>query len=220
MWPICSWMNCEFSWFYSWKFHLSNLLCHGPIKHSTLIIYYYLPLALLSFIGANESMMPPIYLLFISSWLCFHSYSWMKALHSYLLLSLFPNPVSVNRSNPLWFIYYFLLLLFLFVLANKSTPLLLLFTFGSAFVRKCEWKHEMLPIFIYFLFALFSFILANKSTPLLLLFTFGSAFVRKCEQKQSTLIINYFLLVLFLFVLVNESTPLLFIIYFWLCFHS
>src|SRR5882762_1315773 len=29
---ICSWINCKFSGFYSWKFSLSNLLYHGPIK--------------------------------------------------------------------------------------------------------------------------------------------------------------------------------------------
>jgi len=100
-----------------------------------------------------------------------------------------------------------LLVLFSFVLANESTPLLLLFTFGSAFVRKCEQKQSTLINFInYFLLVLFSFALVNESTPLsLLLFTFGSVFVRECEQKQSTLIINYFLLVLFSFVLANES---------------
>jgi len=37
-----------------------------------------------------------------------------------------------------------LLVLFSFVLANKSTPLLLLSTFGSAFVRKCEQKQSTL----------------------------------------------------------------------------
>ena len=127
-----------------------------------------------------------------------------------------------------------LLVLFSFVLANESTPLLLLFTFGSVFVCKCEQKQSTL-IINYFLLVLFSFVLANESTPLLLLFTFGSAFgsafVRKCEQKQSTLILilltiscwccfrsylqtkalhsyYYLLLALFSFVSANKSNPL------------
>src|SRR5882762_201813 len=105
---------------------------------------------------------------------------------------------------------YFLFALFSFILANKSTPLLLLFTFGSVFVRKCEQNQSTLiinyfllvlflfvlvnesmmpPIFIYFLLALFSFVLANESNPshsyLLLLFTVSSAFVCTCKQIHS-----------------------------------
>jgi len=84
------------------------------------------------------------------------------------------------------------LVLFSFVLANESTPLLLLFTFGSAFVRKCEHKQSTLTLILltiscwfcfcsylrtkafhsyYYLLlaALFSFVSANKSNPLWLL---------------------------------------------------
>ena len=75
-------------------------------------------------------------------------------------------------------INYFLLVLFSLVLANESTPLLLLlFTFGSVFIRKCEQKQSTL-IINYFLLVLFSFVLANASTPLLLLlFTFVLSFI-------------------------------------------
>src|SRR5882762_11386839 len=98
---------------------------------------------------------------------------------------------------------YFLLALFLFILANESTPLLL-FTFGSAFVCTCEQKQSTLiinyfllvlflfilvnksmmpPILIYFLLALFLFVLMNEGNQShsYLLFTFGSAFVHTCE---------------------------------------
>src|SRR5882762_1513501 len=106
---------------------------------------------------------------------------------------------AMQSNGPLPQVNYFLLVLFSFILANESTPLLLLLTFGSVFVRKCEQKQPTLIINC-FLLVLFSFILANESTPLLLLFTFGFVFVRKCERKHSTLIY--------------------YIIYFWLCFRS
>src|SRR5882762_8953117 len=103
---------------------------------------------------------------------------------------------------------YFLLALFLFILANESTPLLL-FTFGSAFVCTCEQKQSTL-IINYFLLVLFSFILVNKSMmpPIFIYFLLALfSFVLVNESNPSTLI-YYLLLALLVLITVNKYTPI------------
>ena len=136
---------------------------------------------------------------------------------------------------------YFLLALFSFVLANESTPLL--FTFGSAFIRRCEWKHDATLIYSFIACWLCFRSYSRTKAPnfYYLLFTFGSAFVRRCEWKHDathlfiiiscwlcfrsysrTKALHSYLLSSFPNpVSANKSNPLwLFIIYFWLCFRS
>jgi len=102
---------------------------------------------------------------------------------------------------------YFLLAVFSFILANKSTAFL--FTFGSAFIHKCKQKQSIL-IINYFLLALFSFILVNKSMmpPIFIYFLLALfSFVLVNESNPSTLI-YYLLLALLVLITVNKYTPI------------
>ena len=135
------------------------------------------------------------------------------------------------------------MVLFSFVLANESTPLLLLFTFGSAFVRKCEQKQSTLILltiscwfcfrsylrtkalhsYYYLLLALFSFVSANKSNPLwLLIISCWLCFHLYLQMKawcHPYIFISCWLC-FHLYSRTKAIHPLLFIIYFWLCFRS
>jgi len=156
---ICLFIACCFVFVYTREW-----------KHSTLIIYYYLPLTLLLFGGAKESMMPPIYLLFISCWLCFRSYSQTKALHSYLLLLLllFHNPVSANKSNPLWLLIISCWFCFCSYLWTKAWCHPYLFISCWLCFRSYSQTKAIHPTLIYYylLLALLSFIPANEYTPI------------------------------------------------------
>jgi hypothetical protein len=118
--------------------------------------YYYLLLALLSFVSANKSN--PLWLWIISCWFCFRSYLWTKALHSY---------------------YYFILFYFYQVQAEFT-----FFTGCTYYEGLVQFTDEFTFVFIYFYWSLvqmwvhFLHWFADEVTFFILLFYWSLVWVR------------------------------------------